>query len=37
MTDGDHLVPGTRLRQFEIEGVLGVGKHGITYLARDGL
>ena len=35
MTDGDHLVPGTRLKQFEIDRVLGVGKHGITYLARD--
>ena len=32
---GDFLAAGTRLKQFEIERVLGAGGFGVTYLAHD--
>ena len=32
---GDGLTPGTRLEDFEIEGELGAGGFGVTYLALD--
>ena len=36
MTDtGDALAPGTRLDEFEIEGVLGAGGFGVAYRAGD--
>ena len=34
-TDGELLAPGERLEEFEIEGELGQGGFGVTYLARD--
>ena len=33
--DGELLAPGKRLEEFEIEGLLGKGGFGVTYLARD--
>ncbi|MBA3625773.1 MAG: serine/threonine protein kinase, partial [Methylibium sp.] len=33
--DPDALAPGTRLSEFEIERVLGIGGFGIVYLAFD--
>ena len=35
MENSNYLPKGYRLKDYEIEGVLGAGGFGITYLARD--